>query len=90
LEGGRTEDFAAWLHLGDIWKTPGDFSIPKSDPVKYRKLEQGLNDAQRQYDAEDRELKQREKRGENVKKLRRRWKEERAAAMHGAERTEVP
>jgi hypothetical protein len=29
-------DFAAWLYLGDIWNVKGDFSIPKSDPVKYR------------------------------------------------------
>jgi hypothetical protein len=83
LEGGRTEDFAAWLHLGDIWRTPGDFAIPRSDAAKYQRLEKQLQEAQQRFDAEDRELKQREGRGENVKKRRRRWKEDRAAAMHG-------
>jgi hypothetical protein len=29
-------DFAAWLYLGDIWNVKGDFSIPKSDPMKYK------------------------------------------------------
>ena len=90
IEGGRTEDFAAWLHLGDIWKTAGNFSIPKSDPVKYRKLEQGIKDAQRRFDTEARELEQREAKGENVKKLRRRWKEEKAATVHRPQRAPVP
>ena len=83
MEGGRTEDFAAWLHLGDIWKTSGDFSIPKSDPKKYRDLEKGIKDAQVRLDALDRKLKVREESGEDVKKLRRRWKEAKAAAAHG-------
>jgi hypothetical protein len=82
MEGGRTEDFAAWLHLGDIWKTPGDFSIPTSDPVKYRKLEQAIKDEQKRLDVTDRQLKARETKGEDVRKLRRRWKEEKAAAAH--------
>jgi len=27
MTGGKSEYFAAWRHLGDIWKTSGDFSI---------------------------------------------------------------
>lgn len=83
MEGGRTQDFAAWMHLGDIWRTSGDFSIPKSDPKKYRDLEQGVKAALKKLEAQDRELKAREARGEDVKKLRRRWKEERAVMVHG-------
>jgi len=83
MEGGNTRDFAAWLHLGDIWKTQGDFSIPKADQKKYRELEQALLDAGKKIAAQDRELRQREARGEEVKKLRRTWKEEKAAAAHG-------
>jgi len=43
--------------------------------------------AMRKIEAADRELKQREAKGEDVKKLRRRWKEEKAAALHGQEGT---
>jgi hypothetical protein len=82
LPDGRTENFAAWMHLGDIWKTSGDFSIPKSDPVKYRKLEKDIQRSMKKLDAEDRELKQREEKDEAVKKLRRKWKEAKAAAEH--------
>ena len=45
MEGGKIENFAAWMKLGDIWKTSGDFSIPKSDPVKYRNFEKGMREA---------------------------------------------
>ena len=79
---GKTENFAAWMHLGDIWKTKGDFSIPKSDPVKYRILDKGTRDALARLDAIDKNLKAKEAKGENVKKLRRRWKEAKAAAVH--------
>jgi hypothetical protein len=82
LPGGKTEYFAAWMHLGDIWKTSGDFSIPKSDPAKYRNLETDIRKALAQLDIIDRKLKAREVGGEDVKKLRRRWKESKAAAMH--------
>jgi len=82
LSGGRTQDFGAWLLLGDIWKTSGDFSIPPSDPKKYRELEQGLKNAQKKFEAAERALKQREAKGENVKKLRRRLNEEKAAGVH--------
>jgi hypothetical protein len=82
MEGGKTEYFAAWLHLGDIWKMDGDFSIPKSDPVKYRGLDKGVRDALSRLDAIDRKLKVREERGGDVKKLRRRWKEAKAVAEH--------
>ncbi|MDA8098083.1 MAG: cytochrome c3 family protein [Nitrospiraceae bacterium] len=84
MEGGNTKDFAAWLLLGDIWKTSGDFSIPRSDPAKYRNLESGIRKRTQKYEAGDRDLKQREARGEDVKKLRRQWREEKAAAVHGA------
>jgi len=30
------QDFAAWMYLGDIWNTKGDFSIPKADIGKYK------------------------------------------------------
>ena len=83
MEGGKIEYFAAWMKLGDIWKTSGDFSIPKSDPVKYRDLEKGIRDALARLVVIDNKLKAKEAKGENVKKLRRRWKEARAAAMHG-------
>lgn len=79
---GKTEYFAAWLRLGDIWKTSGDFSIPKSDPVKYRSLETGIHRALARLAIIDKKLKAREARGEDVKKLRRRWKESKAAATH--------
>ncbi|OGW37022.1 MAG: hypothetical protein A2X58_09935 [Nitrospirae bacterium GWC2_56_14] len=82
MEGGRIENFAAWMKLGDIWKTSGDFSIPKSDAAKYRNLDNGIRDALVQLDVIDRKLKAREATGEEVKKLRRRWKEAKAAAMH--------
>jgi hypothetical protein len=82
LPGGRSEYFAAWRYLGDIWKTGGDYSIPRSDPAKYKALEKALREAVTQLDAIDRKLKDREANGEDVKKLRRRWKEARAAALH--------
>jgi hypothetical protein len=82
MEGGRIENFAAWMKLGDIWKTSGDFSIPKSDAVRYRALDKGIRDAFVQLEAIDRKLKVREAKGEDVKKLRRRWKEAKAAAVH--------
>ncbi len=85
MEGGKTEHFAAWMKLGDIWKTSGDFSIPKSDGVKYRALDKGIHDALARLTVIDRKLKAREAKGENVKKLRRRWKEAKAAAMHDPE-----
>jgi hypothetical protein len=82
MPGGKTEYFAAWLHLGDIWKTSGDFSIPRYDPVKYRNLRQSIHEAMIRLARIDRNLNAREARGENVKKQRRRWKEVRAAAEH--------
>jgi hypothetical protein len=82
MEGGKTEYFAAWLHLGDIWKTGGDFSIPKSDPVKYRGLDEGLRNALARLDKIDEKLKVREAKGVDTKKLRRRWKEAKAVAAH--------
>ena len=82
LPGGKTTYFAAWLPLGDIWKTKGDFSIPKTDPLKYRGLNQGVRDARLRLDAIERTLKAREAKGEDVKKARRRWQEAKAAAVH--------
>ncbi|MGE5172797.1 MAG: cytochrome c3 family protein [Betaproteobacteria bacterium] len=82
MEGGKTEYFAAWIHLGGIWKTSGDYSIPESDPVKYRNLEKGIRDALARLDAIDKKLRVREANGEDVKKLRRRWKEAKAAVVH--------
>mgnify|MGYP001566284418 CR=1 FL=1 len=85
LEGGKVENFAAWMKLGDIWKTSGDFSIPKSDPAKYQKLDRGIREALTKLAAEDKQLKVREAKGEDVKKHRRRWKEAKAAAVHESE-----
>jgi hypothetical protein len=85
LPDGKTEYFAAWLHLGDIWKTSGNFSIPKPDPLKYRNLDKGIRDAIARLDIIDKKLKAKEAMGENVKKLRRRWKEAKAAAVHEPE-----
>lgn len=82
MEDGKIEDFAAWIKLGDIWKTSGDFSIPKSDRVKYLNLEKDIRDAMKRLEAIDKRLKAREAKGENVKKRRRRWKEAKAAALH--------
>lgn len=82
MPDGKRENFAAWLRLGDIWKTSGDFSIPKSDPVKYRREEQGIHDALARLGVIDKKLKAREAKGDDVKKLRRRWKEARAAVVH--------
>ena len=85
MAGGKPEYFAAWRHLGDIWTTSGDFSIPPSDPVKYRRLEKGISDALARLDGVDKKLKAREMKGENVRKLRRLWKEAKAAALHDPE-----
>jgi len=82
MEGGKIENFAAWMKLGAIWKTSGDFSIPKSDPAKFRKLDTDIRKSLAQLDMIDKKLKTREARGEDVKKLRRRWKEAKAAAVH--------
>jgi len=82
MPDGKTQYFAAWLHLGDIWKTGGDFSIPKSDPAKYRGLNQDLRDVHAKLTMLDFDLKTKETRGENVKKLRRRWKSAKSAAAH--------
>jgi hypothetical protein len=82
MEGGKIENFAAWLKLGDIWKTSGDFSIPKSDPLKYRALDKGIRDALARLDVMDKNLKAKEAKGEYVKKQRRRWKETKAAMVH--------
>jgi len=82
LPNGKTEYFAAWMHLGDIWKTGEDFAIPKSDPVKYQKLGKAIRESTAKLIAEDRQLKAREARGEDVKKERRRWKEAKAEAVH--------
>jgi hypothetical protein len=82
MPGGKIEYFAAWLRLGDIWKTSGDFSIPKSDPLKYRMEEKNMRDALARIAVTDRELKARASKGEDVKKLRRRWKDAKAAVVH--------
>jgi len=84
MEGGKIENFAAWMKLGDIWKTTGDFSIPKSDHAKYQKLDRSIRDAMMKLAAEDRQLKARETKGEDVKKQRRAWRETKAAAVHEA------
>jgi hypothetical protein len=82
VSGGKIESFAAWLRLGDIWKTGGDFSIPKSSPAKYGTLEKSVHSALARLNAIDKKLKAREAKGGDVKKLRRRWKEAKAAAIH--------
>jgi len=82
MPGGSTENFAAWLHLGDIWRTKGDFSIPKADTAKYRMLDKGVREALKRLDIAERKIDARETKGENVKKLRRSWREARAAAIH--------
>lgn len=82
LADEKTIAFAAWLHLGDIWKTKGDFSIPKADPMRYRSFSEDLQAVQARLKVIDRLLKKREARGEKVKKLRRRWNEAKAAALH--------
>jgi len=85
MENGKSENFAAWMSLGDIWKTSGDFSIPKSDPVKYQKLDKGVRDALVHLEVINKKLKAREAKGEDVKKLRRRWREAKAVAAHEPE-----
>lgn len=82
MKGYKIEDFAPWLRLGDIWKTAGDFSIPEADADKYKQFEQRYAAAVKRLEAVERELKQREARGEDVKKLRRRWKAVRASVLH--------
>jgi hypothetical protein len=82
MEGGKIENFAAWLRLGDIWKTAGDFSIPKTEPKKYRALKAGMRSALARLDAIDRTIKAQEARGVKMKKARRRWKEARMTALH--------
>jgi len=82
MPDGKTISFAAWLYLGDIWKTHGDFSIPKSDPVKYRSFSKDLRTVQARLKVIDRQLMKKESRGDDVKKLRRKWKEAKAVALH--------
>jgi len=89
MEGGRIEYFAAWMPLGDIWKTSGDFSIPRSDPKKYRGLDRGVRETLARIETIDRKLKASEAKGENVKTLRRKWKEARAAAVHDPGSAEI-
>jgi hypothetical protein len=81
-EGGKIENFAAWMKLGDIWKTSGDFSIPKSDPVKFRVLDKGIRDMLARLDVIDKRLRAKEAKGENVKKQRQIWKVTKAATVH--------
>jgi hypothetical protein len=85
MEGGKTENFAAWLRLGDIWKTKGNFSIPRSDPKKYQDFEDRMRDAMLKLRATDKKISAQEVKGKDVKKLRRRWKEAKAAAVHDPE-----
>jgi hypothetical protein len=85
MEGGKTEYFAAWLHLGDIWRTSGDYSIPKYDPLKYRKFDTSLRETLKRLDVIDRKLRARELNGEDVKKIRRKWKEAKAVSVHDPE-----
>ncbi len=82
MRDGKTEYFAAWLHLGDIWRTSGDYSIPKSDPVKDRALDKGIRETLARLDIIDKKIKADEEKGGDVRKLRRWWKEARAAAVH--------
>jgi hypothetical protein len=82
LKGGKTEFYAAWMHLGDIWKTKGDFSIPKADPQKYGKMEKTLQKELKELDNIDHLLRARALKGENVKKLRRQWKDAKAVSIH--------
>lgn len=82
LPDGKLTSFAAWLLLGDIWKTQGDFSIPKSNPAKYHRFSIDLQSVQARLKAIDRILKKKESRGDDVKMLRRRWKEAKAVALH--------
>jgi len=82
MEGGNIENFAAWLRLGDIWKTKGNFSIPGSDPKKYQNFENRMRDAMLKLQEIDKKISAHEVKGRDVKKLRRRWKEAKAAAVH--------
>lgn len=81
MEGGKIKLFEALMKLGDIWKTSGGFSIPKSDPVNYRGRDKSIQTVLAQLDAIDKTLKSKEAKGEDMKLLRRRWKEARAAAV---------
>ena len=83
MEGGKIENFAAWMKLGDIWKTSGDFSIPPADPVKYRALNKGVRDALARLALIGKKIDALEAKGRNVKLARRRWQDARAAALHG-------
>jgi hypothetical protein len=85
MADGKTASFAAWILLGDIWKTTGDFSIPQSDPVKYSRLSKDLRTVQARLKILDRLLKKKESRGDDVKNLRRRLKEAKAVALHEPE-----
>jgi hypothetical protein len=82
MQGGKSEFFAAWRFLGDIWKTTGDFSIPVVDSGKYRAMEKGLQSALRKLDAVDKKLKAAEAKGADVKKLRKKWLAARVLALH--------
>lgn len=85
MEGYKIEDFAPWLRLGDIWKTSGDFSIPEADASKYEAFEKRFRTAQQRLREIDNMLRQREARADDVKRLRKKWKETKAAWLHNPE-----
>jgi hypothetical protein len=82
LKGGKIENFAAWMKLGDIWKTGGDFSIPPINREKYRRLNEGIRDALARLARLEKKIDALEAKGRRVKKMRRWWKDARAAALH--------
>jgi hypothetical protein len=82
MPDGKMPSFAAWLYLGDIWRTGGDFSIPKADPAKYRHLDKGIRDGLARLRSLESKINAQEANGVDVKKLRRRLKEAKAAAVH--------
>lgn len=81
MTGYKIEDFAPWLRLGDIWKTEGDFSIPKADPKKYKEFLDGYRAMSKKAKDVEKAFRPCGTRTETKKALKR-LKEARAAVVH--------
>jgi hypothetical protein len=44
-EGSRLSDFAAWMFIGDRWRTEGDFAVPAVEPARLEAFEARFREA---------------------------------------------
>lgn len=90
LPNSRLSDFASWYYLRDIWKIPGDFSIPESDKERYEGF---LAESKRQVEILkriDRVLKEKEGKGLDVKRLRKDWRRAKSISAHNPQGAKEP